>query len=198
MTTSNVSTSTSSSLFACQRGIAALEFAFVMPIFVLILMGIIEFSLIMFTSAVMESATNNTARLGKTGYTDSNMTREQLIINNIKSRTHGLLDPAKITIHSEVYASFSKVNQPEPCISPTHPPCGGTAGTNYVDVNGNGQWDADMGAAGQGNAGDVVVYTASYPWPIFTPGIQLMLGRTFTISSRTVVKNEPFSTGVSR
>jgi hypothetical protein len=187
-----------SSFFCCERGIAALEFAFVMPVFVLILMGIIEFSLIMFTSAVLESATNNTARLGKTGYTEANMTREQLIIANIKARTTGLLDPAKIAINTEVYATFPEVGQPEPCITPSNPPCSGIAGTNYVDVNGNGQWDADMAAAGHGAAGDVVVYTASYPWPIFTPGIQLLIGNTFTISSRTVVKNEPFDSGVSR
>jgi hypothetical protein len=186
------------SVLACQQGIAALEFAFVVPVFALILMGIIEFSLIMFTSAVMESATNNTARLGKTGYTEADMTREELIINNIKERTTGLLNPNQITLHSEVYATFPEVGQPEPCISPASPPCSGAAGTHYVDVNGNGQWDADMAAAGHGAAGDVVVYTASYPWHIFTPGIALIVGNTFTISSRTVVKNEPFDVGVSQ
>ena len=186
------------SLHRCEDGLAALEFAFVAPIFVLMLMGIIEFALIMFTSAVMESATNNTARLGKTGYTTAGMTRAQTIVANIAARTAGLLDPKKIVITTEVYSAFPNVGQPEPCISPKNPPCSGTAGVNYVDVNGNGKWDADMGASGEGNAGEVVVYTASYPWPIFTPGIRTILGNTFTISSRTVVQNEPFSNGVTR
>ena len=186
------------SIGQCEDGLAAVEFAFVAPVFVIMLMGIIEFALIMFTSAVLESATSNTARLGKTGYADAGKTRAQQIVANIQARTAGLLDPKKITISTQVYAAFPNVGQPEPCIKPVNPPCGGTAGVNYVDVNGNGKWDADMGAAGEGNAGEVVVYTASYPWPLFTPGIKKILGNTFTISSRTVVMNEPFSTGVTR
>lgn len=180
----------------CDRGATAIEFAFLAPVFVLMLMAIIEFSLIMFTSAVMESATNNTARLGKTGYVAAGSTRTEQIIANIKARTSGLLDPNKITITTQVYSGFPQVGQPEPCI--TQSPCSGAAGVNFQDINGNGTWDADMGAVGQGNAGDVVVYVANYPWPIFTPVIRTLVGNTFTISSRTVVKNEPFNTGVTQ
>jgi Flp pilus assembly protein TadG len=184
-----------SRMMRCEDGITALEFAFIAPAFLLIIMGIIEFSLIMFTTTVMESATNTTSRLGKTGYDPSGVTRQQAIMNSITSRTAGLLDPAKISLSSTVYSDFNDVGQPEPCVSPATAPCPGVAGTNFVDVNGNGAWDSDMGQAGLGNAGDVVVYSVSYPWPIMSPLVVPILGSTFTITVRTVVRNEPFSSG---
>jgi len=172
------------------EGVTALEFAFVAPVLLLLMMGIVEFSLIMFTMAVMESATNNTARTGKTGYVAAGLTRQQEIINTVTARTGAFLDPHKIAITTLVYSNFDKIGQPEPCITVR---CStGAANIDYQDINGNNQWDADMGAAGLGNAGDVVVYTVSYPWPIFTPIIRAFLGSTYTIKARAVVKNEPY------
>lgn len=175
-----------------QDGVTAVEFAMIAPVFILFVMGIIEFSLIMFVSMVMESATDDTARLGKTGFVAGGTTRQAEIIADVNNRTAGLLDPAQIAVTTQVYANFDNVGQPEPCISPPTPPCGGTPGVNFTDVNGNGQWDADMGAAGLGNPGDIVVYTVTYPWPIVTPVMRAFLGNTYRITARSVVRNEPY------
>lgn len=170
----------------------------IVPVFLLLVMGIIEFSMIMFTSSVIESATNNTARLGKTGFIPPGMTRSEAIVKNIQDRSQGLLDPTKIAITRMSYASLDKIGQPEPCVSPANSPCPGTPGVNFVDINGNAQWDADMGKAGEGNAGEIVVYTATYPWPVTTPIVSAVIGQTFPISARTVVKNEPYFTAGAR
>lgn len=175
-----------------QQGITSLEFALIAPVLVLFVMGIIEFSMIMYTTTIMESATNSTSRLGKTGYDPSGITREQAIINSIHSRTAGLLNPANLTLTTKVYADFNKVGKPEPCINPLNPPCHGTPGINYIDANGNGLWDSDMGDAGLGSAGEIVLYVVSYPWPITTPMIAAIMGNTYDITVRTVVRNEPF------
>jgi Flp pilus assembly protein TadG len=185
---------TRGTLLRDQSGITALEFAMITPVFLLMIIGILEFSSIMFTTAVMESATNITSRLGKTGYVAEGGTREQQIIDSVANRTAGLLDPQKITIESKAYSNFNKIGQPEPCLSPNVSPCPGTPGINFIDINGNGAWDADMGKAGLGNAGDVVVYTVTYPWPVMTPLIGNIIGNTFNITVRTVVRNEPYGT----
>jgi Flp pilus assembly pilin Flp len=177
-----------------ESGITSIEFALIAPTFLIIMLGIIELSLIMFTNVVMESATSVTARLGKTGYVATGTTRQDEIINNVKNMTAGLLDPSKITITTEVYSTFSNIGKPEPCISPPTPPCAGTPGVNFVDINGNGAWDSDMGQAGLGDAGDVVVYVVSYPWKVTSPMISAILGQTVTITTRTVVRNEPYDT----
>jgi len=178
------------SLTRCDSGVTAVEFALLAPVLFLLIMGIIEFAVIMFVSVVLESATNQTSRLGKTGFIAAGLTRQQEIINNVASHTAGLLNPNQITITSEVYANFNDIGQPEPCLTQK---CGaGVAGVDYVDVNGNGKWDADMGAAGLGNPGDVVVYTVSYPWHIMTPIVSAVIGKTLTLSARSVVRNEPY------
>lgn len=177
---------------ACDnRGVTAIEFAMIAPVFVLMLMGIIEFSLVMFVSSVMEGATGMSARYGKTGYVAAGSTRQQQIVATVAARTAGLLDPSKISITSTVYSAFDKVNKPEP-YTDSNGNHSYTLGEPYTDINGNGQWDEDMGAAGLGNAGDVVVYSISYPWTINTPIMTAFLGNIFTITSRTVVKNEPY------
>jgi Flp pilus assembly protein TadG len=174
-----------------QGGLSTVEFAFVAPILVLLVMGTVEFSLIMFTMATMESATAATARTGKTGYIAPGMTRQQTIINTITSRTAGLLNPALFIISTTVYPNFDNVSQPEP-YTDSNGNGSYSVGEPFTDINGNGTWDEDMGAAGLGNAGDIVVYNISYPWPINTPLIGLITGNPYNITVRTVVKNEPF------
>ncbi len=177
-----------------QDGVTALEFAMIAPVFLFIVSAIIEFSMIMFTTTVMEGATSVTSRMGKTGYIPGGSTRSDAIIASINSHTAGLLDSTKIVMTTKVYSDFTKIGQPEPCISPVNPPCGGVPGVNFVDVNGNGTWDSDMGAAGLGSEGDVVVYTVTYPWPILSPIMKPILGNYYNITVRAVVRNEPFGT----
>lgn len=173
-----------------QKGVTAVEFALITPVFMLLLFGIIEFALVMYASSVMEGAVSYSSRYGKTGYTAAGSSRQQQIIAAIAARTAGLLDASKITVVSKVYPSFDSISKEEPYIDANH---NGThdVGETYTDVNGNGQWDSS-GVAGLGNANDIVVYTVYYPWVINTPIIANFLGGTIYLSSRTVVKNEPY------
>lgn len=173
-------------------GVVAIEFAFIAPVVLLMIMGIIEFSLVMFTMAVMESATSHTSRLGKTGYTEAGSTREEQIIANIQALTTGLLDPNQIQITAKVYDAFDNVGDPEPFVDANSNMIY-DEGETYSDINGNSEWDADMGSAGFGDANDVVVYTVSYPWRINTPIISNIIGNIFTITTRAAVKNEPYN-----
>lgn len=171
-------------------GVTAIEFALITPVFMLLLFGIIEFALVMYVSSVMEGAVAYSSRYGKTGYTAAGSSRQAQITSAISSRSAGLLDPSKITVITKVYPSFNSISQEEPYIDTNH---NGTrdSGETYTDVNGNGQWDSS-GVSGLGNANDIVVYTVYYPWVINTPIIGKFLGNTIYISSRTVVKNEPY------
>ena len=186
---------TQQTLRSDEHGLTTLEFALISPVMAIIMLGIIEFSMIMYATAIMESATNSTSRLGKTGYDPSGITRNQAIIDSITTKTAGLLDTSKLEFSSKAYTDFTKISKPEPCLNPTSPPCDGTPGIHYIDVNGNGMWDSDMGAAGLGNEGEVVVYSVTYPWKIMTPLVASILGEeTLDITVRTVVRNEPFGT----
>lgn len=179
-----------------ESGVTAIEFAILSPVLMLLIFGILEFSAIMLVNNIMESATAITSRLGKTGYADStdNLSRSDTILNSVKARTQGLVDPAHLSITAKSYAQFNEID-PEPYID-----ANGNGqydqGESYTDINGNGHYDADMGTAGYGGAGDIVVYTVSYPWPVMTPLLRTIIGDAngdYIITARAVVKNEPYN-----
>lgn len=183
-------------LVLASSGAAVIEYALLLPVLLLLLMGAIEYNAIMYASTVLEGATTVAAREGKTGYVQSGMSQQDYIYSMVQNRVKGLLDTTKLQISSKSYANLAVVGQPEPCISPAASPCPGTPGVNFVDINHNGVWDPDQGATGLGAAGDVVLYTVQYTWPIMTPLMQNFIGSngSFTLVSSTIVRNEPYGT----
>jgi Flp pilus assembly protein TadG len=183
----------SRALWACQRGAAALEFAFALPILIVIMCGIFDLGMALFAQVLMEGAVRDTSRLGITGYSPSGENRDTLILAALKKDTLGLIDVTKATITHKVYANFSDIGKPEPYVDANgngqYDP-----GESYTDVNGNGQWDADMGAAGLGGSGQVVLYTVSYNWKSWTQLVAPLFGSdgTIRLSASTAVRNEPY------
>lgn len=175
-------------------GAAIIEFAIVAPALFLMLTGLIELGMILFTQGVMEGATNIGSRIGKTGFTTGGQTRESYIRSEVLRLSGGYLSPGSLNISILTYNSFSNIGKPEPCIVPANPPCNGAPGVNFVDINGNGTWDQDQGAASAGGAGSVVLYRVSYPWRLFTPIMSGLLGTggIYNITAVAAVRNEQF------
>lgn len=171
----------------------AVEFAFIAPVLLILLFAIIEFSLVMLVSNLMESATNMSSRLGKTGFTQSGQSREETILQSVRTRVGSLIDPAHLSVTTKVYSAFDQIGVPEPWTDKNGngiPELG-----EYDDINGNGTYDTDMGSSGYGGAGDIVVYTVTYPWNVQTPLMRELIGDSeghITLSAKAVVKNEPY------
>ena len=176
-----------------EDGASAVEFALIAPVLLLFTIGIVEVSMMMLTQNVMESATFSASRLGKTGYAKDNMSREQTIREELETMGSGLLEPDLLFIDKLSYNEFGDAGSPEPFVDANG---NGTrdAGENYTDVNENGQYDEDMGSAGAGSGGEVVVYKVTYKWHITTPLMSALIGENgvFNLVARAVVKNEPF------
>ena len=175
------------------EGIAAVEFVFVAPVLILMLFAIIEFSLIMLVSNMMESATNMSSRLGKTGYAQAGLSREDTILASVRTRLGTLITPANLTVTTRVYSQLDDIGDAEPWTDTNH---NGLAEIGeFDDINGNGVRDLDMVREGYGDADDIVVYTVSYPWSVQTPIMREFIGDAqghIRISSKAVVKNEPY------
>lgn len=191
-------TSLSRALLCDRQGATALEFALVAPVLLTLVFGTIEMGLTMLAQDVMESASFAASRLGKTGYSETGdfedqAAREVAMRTILNSRMGVLLTADKVSITTRAYNQFDQIGQPEPFID-----ANGNGvrddGENYTDVNLNGSYDSDMGAAGLGNARQVVVYTISYPWRITTPFIGKLLSPDgiLHLTARTVVQNEPY------
>lgn len=177
-------------LAACTAGSPAVEFALILPLLLLFILGSIEMAINLFIGSSIESAVMEASRYGVTG-TEEGVSREDRVREIVGARTYGLLDMDEVSIETLVYESFADVGQPEPF---TDQDDNGVyaPGEPFVDVNGNGEWDEDMGAAGLGGPSDVVVYRLTYAWGVLMPLMRGILGESVTHVSSIAVRNEPF------
>lgn len=182
----------------CRDGATAVEFALISPVLFLLVIGIVKAGLIMSAQNTLESATYMASRTGRTGFVETGKTQEETIMDMLEERASLFLNTNYVSIDAmsvttKTYADFDDINEPEPFVD-----ANGNGvrdnGENFTDINGNGVWDEDRGGSGYGSSGEIVVYTVTYPWPLFTPLVSQFIGTDgiFTLTSRAVVKNEPY------
>jgi Flp pilus assembly pilin Flp len=174
-----------------QDGATVVEFALVFPVFLLAVFGGIEAAIVIFISSSIEAAVLEASRFGITGGTLPGVTREERVLDIVGDKTYGLVDMDLVGIETLVYESFDDIGQPEP-FEDANANLVYDTGELFTDVNGNGQWDADMGAAGLGGPSDVVVYRVTYAWGIMMPLIRSVIGESVLHASSVAVRNEPF------
>jgi hypothetical protein len=164
------------------------------PVLILTITGIMEVSLILAVSSLMEGGLRDAARFGITGYVPSGTTRADHIKSILGESTIGLVDMNKAEIQTLVYPSFGDIGQPEPWDDQNS---NGVydVGEPYTDINSNGQWDPDMGAAGLGGPGEIVLYKIKYDLSLMTPLLGPIMGGAdgkVALRASIAVRNEPY------
>lgn len=175
-------------------GQAITEFAFVAPILLSLLCGIFEFSGILFAQTLLEGGARQASRFGVTGSSTAEISRQDMILQIIEDNAYGIIDIDEIDMETLVYESFADVGQPEP-FTDTNSNGVFDEGEEFDDINGNSAWDEDMGLAGLGGPGDIVVYRLRYDWNLIIPFFEPFLGESITLDANVAVRNEPFSSG---
>lgn len=182
-------------LIGCRRGVTVLEFAFAAPVVIGAVAAVIELAMVMFVSSLAEGGLREASRFGITGRLPAGTSREEAIASIVTDHTIGLVDGASIAITYMVYPSFGDIGKPEPFTDSD--PANGQhdAGEAFNDINGNGQWDVDMGAAGLGGPGDVVLYTIRFDWPLLTPLFAPLAPADgkLRLGASIAVRNEPYN-----
>ncbi len=177
-----------------EDGSTIVEFAIVVPLFVLVLFATFQVGLVLLIQNALDSAAREASRVGITGATSTGLTREQAIRATaqevIRRYSGGFLDPAQVNISVKAYPSLDGIGSPEP-FTDTNNNGIHDAKEPFTDVNGNGVWDADQGVSGSfGLSGQVVEYDISYRWdtifPIFGKDPKIIL------HGITPVMNEAF------
>jgi Flp pilus assembly pilin Flp len=174
-----------------ERGAALVEFAIIAPVFILLILGTIEVAIIIFMSSSIESAVLQASRFGITGGLPAGVSRAERVLEIVGQKTYGLVDMDTVELETLVYESFADIGQPEP-FEDANANDSYDNGEVFTDVNGNGEWDPDMGEAGLGGPSDVVVYRVTYDWGIITPVMRDILGQSVRHVSSIAVRNEPF------
>ena len=174
----------------CRAGSSAVEFAIILPVLLLFVVGSIEMAIVLFIGSSIEAAVMEASRYGVTK-PEEGVSRADRVLEIVEARTYGMLDMDRVDLDTLVYGDFDDIGKPEP-FEDDNGNKSYDAGETYSDINGNGEWDADMGEAGLGVGGDVVVYRLEYAWGVITPLMQRILGESVTHVSSVAVRNEPF------
>jgi len=173
-------------------GVTAVEFALIAPVLILLTLGTIDVGYTLTVNRLLEASAREASRFGITGNAPEDRTREEQIRRIVERTLIGSDVAGRLAIDVRAYKSFDNVGQPEP-FEDSNGNGVRDAGETYTDVNGNGTWDSDMGVPAAGGAGEVVVYTLTYPQPVLVPFmIPVYGGDTITHEARAVVRNEPF------
>jgi Flp pilus assembly pilin Flp len=187
-------------------GAAALEFALVLPPLCVIIVGMFEMSMLMFTQATLEGALREAARFGMTGSVADPADREDQILAIIDKQTLNLLDIKDATINFIVFPSFNDVSKRESYSEKGGDPDRYDAGidSGWVafgqnDTNNNGVWDDGGGVGGVGTSAQVVEYTVEYDWHVMTPFMAPMFGKNGKVhlKASVVLRNEPWDATTS-
>jgi len=167
-----------------RRGSAAVEFALVAPVFFALLFAIIETAIMFFAGQVLETVTQDAARLIMTGqaqaakYTQPEFKKLICGPPEVKGLIRVLFDCENgIFIDVQSYPAFSSVKIIDPI----------DAAKNFVP---NMKYCP-------GTNGDIVVMRVFYQWPLFVTGLGLdisnLSGSKRLLSATAAFRNEPFA-----
>lgn len=153
------------------------------PVFFLFLFGIIETGVIFFGTAMLQNATDDTARQIRTGTLTGKLTQTQLV-NSICPEITGLISNAdcikNLKVDLRSYASFGSSSYPSV-------------------TDGNGMIDPTKLKVDPAADCSVVLLRSYYPWKILTPLMSVLLQNTTTgfymLSSSSAFRTEPFGAG---
>ena len=160
-----------------RRGTAAVEFALVAPMFFAVLFAIIELALIFFASQVLETVTQDTARLILTGQAQNAGFTQAQFKNAVCAKLVTMFDCTNgVSIDVQSYKSFDLASIADPI----------DAGKNFVPPNNYLP----------GGPGDVVVVRLFYKWPLFVTGLGFnpanIAGNKRLLTATAAFQNEPY------
>jgi Flp pilus assembly protein TadG len=87
-----------------EKGSVVIEFALVGPLLMVLLMGIAEFSMVLYTQQLVSHATNIAARSGATSLDDA-VSNTRATTSATSTITNSGLDPAKATVTVNIYSN---------------------------------------------------------------------------------------------
>ncbi len=179
-------------------GATIVEFAIVSTVFFMMMFALIEYGMIMMTKIAIESVTQEVSRSNQVNPTVAGCAagdRTCLIQTLITQKTFGLVNPSYVQVTSTVITNPTTASPPIPdlCLDtpnvPNPPTC-----TKYIDNNGIPGYQYNGAANDFGSSGTLVELRVTYSWQILFPLMApFFKDGKYTISSSTVVENEPSS-----
>lgn len=176
-----------------ENGATAVEFAIVAAVFLLLLMGIVEYGLYTFTQVSLEAAVTKAGRTAAIGLETPGCDRVCTVRNELQGLTRGLIHPDRIQVSAQTVAGGGAIAG-DLCLGETGEPVVGMnpCPGSWSDTNGMPGYQAG-GGANLGNGGELTEVRVNYPWRVLFPILGQFFGRNgvVMIQTSTVVYVEP-------
>jgi Flp pilus assembly protein TadG len=153
------------------RGATAIEFAFVAPLAILILVATVEIGVMEIMSSNLDAAVLVASRKIRTGASDRPASNADLVTMVCAKMAESPQDcRSRLSISVQRVANFASAQ-------------------SVIGDTPNGQFDA-------GGPGDIIVVAATYSWPLALPGyagtFKLASPSQALIDTRATFRNEPY------
>jgi len=172
-----------------KRGVTVVEFGLIAPTFLMLLLGVFDMGYNVYARAILDGAVQ---KAGRDSALETGTSASSALDSAVKETLGPLSNGATLGYVRLNYRDFAKVGLPEDYddINNNGQRDGGEC---FTDENANGVWNADIGKNGVGGARDVVLYTVSMTYDRKFPLYRFIgLSNTATISSATVLRNQPY------
>ena len=178
-----------------ERGATLMEFGFVAPVLVLMLMAGFESGYTIYLKTVAAGVLEDRARSASLeGATesqfDSDIHRSMRRILPRYAR-----DDDSITLTKKNYTDYSRINAPEKITTDVNGDGVLDIGDCWLDEDMNGEFGVNEGANGLGGPDDSVFYTVNIEFPRLFPMTGLIgMSENVSVTVRTLVINQPYGT----
>ena len=184
-------------LTADTSGVTLVEFAFVGPVLILMIMGLFDIAHTQYTSSVLHGAMQ---KAGRDLTLENANGRQSGIDTRVRQQIETVMPSgAQVEFIKLSHADFADIGEPEVILGDDpegatgNGVCEGAKNERYIDANANGRWDADRGKDGIGGARDAVLYTVRVTYPRMFPLFTMTgMPRNVTLEASTVLRNQPF------
>ncbi len=169
------------------RGVTAVEFAMIAPVFFIMLFGAFDLGHNLYTRQIMQGQINAAARASTVEGAEADVIDE-----NVREAVVQISPEATVTFSRKAYSKFSDISRAEEYADTN---ANGTCDANeqYEDANANDSWDKDRGKDGNGSARDAVLYNVHVKYPrLFPIGGFIGLPAEHEMLATTVLRNQPY------
>jgi hypothetical protein len=178
-------------LIGSTRGATVIEFALVVPILLLMLIGGLEIGHTMYVRSALIGSLQKAARdLRLEGANSS--TRQNAIADSVSATVRQIIPSAQVSLSARSFHDYRYVALSGEEYNDANHNGRCDNGEAYVDGNRNGTWDIDGSVAGRGGAKDVVLLEATVRYDRIGPA-GLLAGTPKTVlTAKTLIRNQPY------
>lgn len=174
-----------------RRGATILEFAFVAPVLLLMLMFLFDTGYFLYARAILSGEVQAAGRAS--ALETATEAKRDTLDDDVKTAVKRLVGAGQFSFARMAYKSYGRAQAKAEAFVDGNGDGQCNNNETFDDANFNGVRDLDSGTSGQGGAKDVTIYTVTLRYNrIFPMAYLLGWSNEVTMSSSTILRNQPF------